>query len=147
MFSLGRFADLVYPQAPHDDIMNGDNRLAPGIVTLGAVEDNMAAANGSYCEVLATKLGGSCELLPEGPILVLNVLGKHRRMVTHLGREGGREGGRQAGREGGEREAGREGGRDGGKKMLHCQVKEYRYCFMVCVCVCVSVCGLAKDSA
>lgn len=116
MFSLGRFADLVYPQASHDNVMNGDDSLAPGIVTLGAVEDNMAAANGSHCEVLATKLGGSCELLPEGPILVLNVLGKHRRMVTHL-------------------QAGRQGWREGGKKMLHCQVKEYRYCFMVCVSV------------
>ena len=52
MFSLGNglgeFADLVYPQAPHNDVMNSDNSLSPRVVTLGTVEDNMAAANGSH---------------------------------------------------------------------------------------------------
>ena len=61
--------------------------LAPRVVTLCAMEDNMAAANGGHCEVLAPELGHSGELLPESPILVFNVLGKHWRVVTHLGRK------------------------------------------------------------
>ena len=50
------------------------------------MEDDMAAANGGDSKVLAPELGHSGELLPEGPVLVLNILGKHWWVVTHLGR-------------------------------------------------------------
>lgn len=64
--------------------MNSDDGLAPRVMALGPMEDNMAAANGSHCKVLAPELGHGCELLPKRPVLVFNVLGKHWRVVTNL---------------------------------------------------------------
>lgn len=77
-------AYLVNPQSPHDDIVHGDNSLPPCVVALGAMKNNMAATYRGNCKILASELGYSCELLPERPIFVLYVLGKHWRVVTHL---------------------------------------------------------------
>ena len=64
--------------------MDGGGDLGPGIVTPGLVNDDMAAAQRVAHQVLAPKLGGHCVLLPEAPLLMLHVHGKHRRVVTNL---------------------------------------------------------------
>ena len=64
--------------------MHGNDGLSPRVVALGLVKDDMTATNRIAGEVFASELGGGRELLPEGPILVLNVLSEHRWVMTHL---------------------------------------------------------------
>lgn len=66
-----------------------------------AMNDKVCDSNGITGNVLPSKLGGHCILLPEGPVLVLHVHSKHRRMMTHLERGEGSESGREGiGKEG-----------------------------------------------
>ncbi len=64
--------------------MHSGDRLAPGVVTLGLVEHQMASSNRVDSQIFASELGGHCVLLPECPVLSLTVLREHGRMVTHL---------------------------------------------------------------
>ena len=79
----------------------------------------MCVAYGIAQKILAPELGGYCELLPHSVVLVLNVHGKHWRVVGHL-REGERKGGRRRRRRrrrrggGGQREREEEEGKGGG---------------------------------
>ena len=84
--------------------MYGGDHLGPGVVAAGAVHHEVGDSDGVGCYVLPPELGGHRVLLPEGPVLVLHVHGKHGRMVAHLWVWGEREGGREGEREG-ERES------------------------------------------
>ena len=50
------FPYLVNPQSSYNDVMNSDDCLAPRVVTLCTMEDNMTAPNGGHCEVLPPEL-------------------------------------------------------------------------------------------
>ena len=65
-----------------------------------AMYDKVCDSNGITGNVFPSKLGGHCILLPEGPVLVLYVHSKHRRMMTHLEREREGRGGEGRGGEG-----------------------------------------------
>ena len=72
---------LINPHVPDDNI---------------AVYHEVGDSDGVGCYVLPPELGGHRVLLPEGPVLVLHVHGKHGRMVAHLWVRGEREGGRKS---------------------------------------------------
>ena len=78
--------------------MYGGDHLGPGVVAAGAVHHEVGDSDGVGRYVLPPELGGHRVLLPEGPVLVLHVHGKHGRMVAHLWVWGEREGGREGGR-------------------------------------------------
>ena len=75
---------LVYPQLAHDDIMDCGGHFGPSVMTLTTIYDHMAAAKGIADEILASKLRGYSILLPEDPVLVLHMHGKHWGMMAHL---------------------------------------------------------------
>ena len=81
----------VHPEAPHNDVVDGDGGLIPRVVALGPMEDQVAATNGVADDILPPELGGESVFLPECPILALCVHCKHGRVVADLGK-GGRGG-------------------------------------------------------
>ncbi len=64
--------------------MDGCGDFGPGVVALSLVYNYMTATQRIDHQILATKLRRYCVLLPEDPILVFHMHGKHRRMVAHL---------------------------------------------------------------
>ena len=83
---------LINPHVPDDNIVYGGDHLGPGVVAVGAVYHEVGDSDGVDCYVLPPELGGHRVLLPEGPVLVLHMHGKHGRMVAHLWVWGEREG-------------------------------------------------------
>ncbi len=84
---------LINPELSYNDVMNGSDTLAPGVVTLGLVEDQVTGPQRQYGHILSSEVVSCSVLLPECPISALSVLSKHWWMVTHLGeRERGSEG-------------------------------------------------------
>ena len=81
---------LINPHVPDDNIVYGGDHLGPGVVAAGAVHHEVGDSDGVGRYVLPPELGGHRVLLPEGPVLVLHVHGKHGRMVAHLWVWGGR---------------------------------------------------------
>ena len=69
--------------------MNDDGRSAPRVVALAPMEDKVATANRVAGNILAPEADGHGPLLPKDPLLVLNKVSKHWRVVTDL-RETGR---------------------------------------------------------
>ena len=64
--------------------MNNDGGSPPCVVALASMEDQVTAANGVAGHVLASEADGHGPFLPEDPILMLNVMSKHWRMVANL---------------------------------------------------------------
>ena len=68
----------------HDDVVNNDSGPPPSVVTLAPMEDKMTAANGIAGNILASETDRHSPLLPEDPVFVLQAVGKHWWVVTHL---------------------------------------------------------------
>ena len=64
--------------------MNGGDDLVPGVVVPALMEDNVGVPDRVADEVFAPELGRDGVLLPHGKVLVLNVHGKHGRVVGDL---------------------------------------------------------------
>ena len=64
--------------------MNDDSWSPPCVVTLASVEDKVAAANRVAGDIFAPEADGHGPLLPKDPLLVLNIVGKHWRVVANL---------------------------------------------------------------
>ena len=79
----------VHPEAPNNDVVDGDGGLIPRVVALGPIKDQVAATNGVADDILPPELGGESVFLPECPILAVCVHRKHGRMVADLGGEEG----------------------------------------------------------
>ena len=76
--------DLADLRLSHNDVVNNDSWPPSSVATLAPMEDEMSAANGIAGDVFAYETDRHSPLLPEDPVLVLEVMGKHWRVVTHL---------------------------------------------------------------
>ena len=64
--------------------MNDNSWSPPCVVTLASMEDKVAAAHRVAGNVLAPEANGHRPLLPEDPLLMFKVVGKHWRVVANL---------------------------------------------------------------
>ena len=84
MLLLCRYGRSKFIPTVPDDVVNNDSGPPPSVVTLASMEDKMTKANGIAGDVLAPETDCHSPLLPEDPVFVLQVVGKHWRVVTHL---------------------------------------------------------------
>lgn len=74
----------VDPQLSDNDVVDGSDDFAPGVVASSAMENQVGVSSGVDGQVLPSELGGHRILLPQSPLPVLHMHGKHRRVVAHL---------------------------------------------------------------
>ena len=76
--------NLIYPWLSHNDVMNDNGGPSPCIVTLTAMEDKVAAPHRVAGYILAPEADCHGPLLPEDPLPMLHIVGKHWGMVANL---------------------------------------------------------------